>query len=95
MSTEASPDKVSHASLNGIYVKAQEMDRGHNAQPAPSFAPPGDARTAASAADAQAHASNAGNANDAASADAQSHASSSDAQSRPSGADAPSHASEW
>lgn len=34
-------DKVSHASLNGIYVKAQELDRGHNADAPPVFAPPG------------------------------------------------------
>lgn len=44
-------DKVSHASLSSIYVKAQELDRGQNEQDAPTFAPPG------SAADASSHAS--------------------------------------
>ena len=34
-------DKVSHASLNGIYVKAQELDRGHNEHDAPKYAPAG------------------------------------------------------
>ena len=55
-------DKVTQASLNGIYVKAQEMDRGHNDVPAPSFLPPGavaDVETHASthASDAETHAS--------------------------------------
>ena len=55
-------DRVSHASLNGIYVKAQELDRGQNERNAPSFAPPGtafDTSTHASnhASDAQTHAS--------------------------------------
>ena len=45
-------DKVTEASLNGIYVKAQELDRGHNEGPAPDLLPPG-----ATAADADAHAS--------------------------------------
>ncbi len=51
-------DKVTQASLNGIYVKAQELDRGHNAVPAKTALPPGvtsDAQTHAS--DAQTHAS--------------------------------------
>lgn len=57
-------DKVSHASLNGIYVKAQELDRGHNDEPAPPVVPPGDTVDASShatthASDAQTHASDA------------------------------------
>ena len=51
-------DKVTQASLNGIYVEAQELDRGHNAVPTKSVLPPGvtsDAQTHAS--DAQTHAS--------------------------------------
>lgn len=78
-------DKVSHASLNGIYVKAQELDRGHNTEAAPESAPPGvthDASTHASAyeSDAQTHASDY--------ADAETHASThaSDAQTHVSGA---------
>ena len=83
------PDKVSHASLNGIYVKAQELDRGHNRFAAPSFAPPGglvsdvqgrasDASSHASthASDAQAHASD----STVNAADVETHASSFDAQ---------------
>ena len=55
------PDNVSHASLNGIYVKAQELDRGHNRFAAPSFAPPGDANVDAlsNASDVVSHASDA------------------------------------
>lgn len=34
-------DKVTHASLNGIYVKAQKLDRGHNDTPAPPHSLPG------------------------------------------------------
>lgn len=34
-------DKVAHASLNGIFVKAQELDRGQNDTPAPPCALPG------------------------------------------------------
>ncbi len=54
-------DKVSHASLNSIYVKAQELDRGHNGEPAPSRIPPGEAVDATShstthVSDAQTHA---------------------------------------
>ncbi len=66
-------DKVSHASLNGIYVKAQELDRGHNAEAAPSFAPAGSAQAGKAAhatahvGDAQSHPSDA--------ADAETHAS--------------------
>ena len=57
-----SVDKVTHASLNSIYVKAQELDRGHNDEPPPPFVPPGafvDALSHASthASDAQTHAS--------------------------------------
>lgn len=73
-------DAVSHASLNGIYVKAQELDRGHNVCDAPAFAPPGNV-----AADESAHAS-----------DASTHASThaSDASTHASNADAPAHASQ-
>lgn len=63
-------DKVSHASLNGIYVKAQELDRGHNQFDAPAFAPPG------GLADASSHASDAGTH----ASDAETHASGFDAQ---------------
>ena len=34
-------DTKSHASLNGLYVKAQELDRGHAEAPAWKMAPPG------------------------------------------------------
>lgn len=34
-------DSVSHASLNGLYVKAKELDRGHNEHDAPAFEPAG------------------------------------------------------
>ena len=44
-------DKVTQASLNSLYVKAQELDRGHNEKAAPAMRPPG------MAADAEAHAS--------------------------------------
>jgi len=47
----ARPDSTSHASLNGLYVKAQELDRGHAAPP-PASAAPG-----ASAGRPQSHAS--------------------------------------
>jgi hypothetical protein len=80
-------DKVTQASLNGIYVKARELDRGHNDKPAPDMLPPGafaDAQTAAS--DAQSHASDA----ESHASDAESHAS--DAESHAS--DAQSHASD-
>ena len=81
-------DNVSHASLNGIYVKAQELDRGHNAEAAPEFMPPGsgivqDSRSHASshASDAHSHASDIeSHASDAS--DAQTHASNADAESR-------------
>ena len=86
-------DKVSHASLNGIYVKAQELDRGHNEVDAPSFAPPGAVRADTSshasthASDAQTRASDVP--------DAQTHASDSpDAQTHASDAsDSETHAS--
>ena len=53
-------DKVTQASLNGIYVKAQELDRGHNVVPAKSSLPPGVAPGAqVRVSDAQAHASDA------------------------------------
>lgn len=76
-------DKVSHASLNGIYVKAQELDRGHNAKPAPSATPPGAKTDALShaishASDALTHASDSVDAETHASAceyDAETHAS--------------------
>ena len=77
-------DAVSHASLNGIYVKAQELDRGHNVCDAPAFAPPGNV-----AADESAHASDA-------STHASTHASdvSTHASTHASDADAPAHASQ-
>ena len=61
MSEEPQADKVSHASLNGIYVKAQELDRGHNEQAAPFAAPPGgvSADVMSHASDASTHASDA------------------------------------
>ena len=33
-------DKVTQASLNGLYVKAQELDRNHNREAAPETLPP-------------------------------------------------------
>lgn len=66
-------DKVTQASLNGIYVKAQEMDRGHNEVPAPSFLPPGAAGDAES--HASTHASDAGGGSSAQAADVETHAS--------------------
>ena len=54
MSEGPQADKVSHASLNGIYVKAQELDRGHNEQAAPLAVPPGGV-----SADVMSHASDA------------------------------------
>ena len=61
MSEEPQADKVSHASLNGIYVKAQELDRGHNEQAAPLAVPPGgvSADVMSHASDAFTHASDA------------------------------------
>ena len=74
MSASSDYDKVTQASLNGIYMKARELDRGHNDNPAPHTLPPGmladawagasDAMNLASAAeilasDAQSHASDA------------------------------------
>ena len=56
-------DKVTQASMNSLYVKAQELDRGHNENDAPATLPPG--MTAGAKADATSHAS-----------DAQTHASS-------------------
>lgn len=66
-------DKVTQASLNGIYVKAKELDRGHNDCAAPRVVPAGasvaegapDAETRASdawthASDAETHASDVG-----------------------------------
>lgn len=34
-------DELSQASLNGIYVKAKELDRGHNSKEAPPAIPAG------------------------------------------------------
>lgn len=76
-------DKVSHASLNSIYVKAQELDRDHNVEPAPLCIPPGVTTDVSShatthASDAQTHASDVVDAETHASAypsDAESHAS--------------------
>ena len=55
-------DKVTQASLNGIYVKAQELDRGHNDADAPTALPAGSAASHAQpsngrAPDVQSHAS--------------------------------------
>ncbi|MBO4352466.1 MAG: hypothetical protein J5818_03105 [Eggerthellaceae bacterium] len=57
-----SVDKLSHASLNSIYVKAQELDRNHNDEPPPPFVLPGAVADVVShasdwASDAQTHAS--------------------------------------
>ncbi|MBQ9043949.1 MAG: hypothetical protein IJ111_14190 [Eggerthellaceae bacterium] len=85
-------DKVSHASLNGIYVKAQELDRGHNTEAAPSFAPAGlaqaDEATHATthASDAQSHPSDAS--------DAGTHASSHASDAEAHASDASTHATE-
>lgn len=80
-------DKVSHASLNGIYVKAQELDRGHNDADAPAYAPPGavggDAQSHAS--DANAHASTHASDAVAHASDAETHASNLDVQTHASG----------
>jgi len=80
-------DKVSHASLNGIYVKAQELDRGHNDVEAPAFAPPG-----AVGGDNQSHASDASSHASSHASDAATHAS--DAETHASNSDVPTHASE-
>ena len=80
-------DKVSHASLNGIYVKAQELDRGHNDADAPAYAPPG-----AVGGDAQSHASDANTHASTHASDAAAHAS--DAETHASNLDVQTHASE-
>ena len=80
-------DKVSHASLNGIYVKAQELDRGHNDADAPAYAPPG-----AVGGDAQSHASDANTHESTHASDAAAHAS--DAETHASNLDVQTHASE-
>jgi len=80
-------DKVSHASLNGIYVKAQELDRGHNDVEAPAFAPPG-----AVGGDNQSHASDASSHASSHVSDAAAHAS--DAETHASNLDVQTHASE-
>ena len=80
-------DKVSHASLNGIYVKAQELDRGHNDVEAPAFAPPG-----AVGGDVQSHASDASSHASSHVSDAAAHAS--DAETHASNSDVQTHASE-
>ena len=79
-------DKVSHASLNGIYVKAQELDRGHNDADAPAYAPPG-----AVGGDAQSHASDANTHASTHASDAAAHAS--DAETHASNLDVQTHAS--
>ena len=58
-------DGVTQASLNSIYVKARELDRGHIEVPAKAAPPPGmshaeDAITHASQCDAESHASSKG-----------------------------------
>ena len=80
-------DKVSHASLNGIYVKAQELDCGHNDADAPAYAPPG-----AVGGDAQSHASDANTHASTHASDAAAHAS--DAETHASNLDVQTHASE-
>ncbi len=77
-------DKVSHASLNGIYVKAQELDRGHNEYDAPAALPPG------FSADEGSHAST--HASDGV-VDAESHASAREPDHA--AFDAETHASDW
>ena len=67
-------DKVAQASLNGIYVKAQELDRGHAGEPAPDALPPGVAHPADAEAHASTHASDGADAETSASI-AQTHAS--------------------
>lgn len=85
-------DKVSHASLNGIYVKAQELDRGHNAEAAPELVPPGalqaDAATHATAhaGDVESHPSDA--------ADVETHASTHASDAEAHSGDASTHASD-
>ena len=79
-------DKVSHASLNGIYIKAQELDRGHNDVEAPAFAPPG-----AVGGDNQSHASDASSHASSHVSDAAAHAS--DAETHASNLDVQTHAS--
>ena len=79
-------DAVTQASLNGIYVKAQELDRGHNERAAPGFMPPGrvaDAVSSASIWDANAHAGSWDNETHAIAGDADTHAS--DAETHASG----------
>lgn len=80
-------DKVSHASLNGIYIKAQELDRGHNEFDVPACAPPG-----AVGEDAQSHASDASTHASACASDVAAHAS--DAETHASSQDAQTHASD-
>lgn len=89
-------DKVSHASLNGIYVKAQELDRGHNAAAAPVFAPPGSLQADADshASDAQTHASGAADAESHASTHASDAETGADARASDAGSHATSHATE-
>ena len=51
-------DKVAQASLNSLYVKAQELDRGHNENDAPAVLPPGaTSASGAVSADVVSHAS--------------------------------------
>ena len=92
MAEQPEYDKVTQASMNGIYVKAQELDRGHNEFDAPALRSPGstvDARTHAS--DAESHASSHAT-------DSQTHASThaSDAESdvQTGASDAATHASD-
>ena len=73
-------DKVTQASLNGIYVKAQELDRGHNDADAPTALPAGSAAF-------HAQPSNGG------APDVQSHASTHASDSEPHASDSETHAS--
>ena len=70
--------------MNGLYVKAKELDRGHNEHGAPSALPPG------ASADAVSHASTHPSDDETHASDAETHAS--DAETHPS--DAETHASD-
>lgn len=67
-------DKVTQASLNGIYVKAQELDRGQGGPDAPDARPPG------AVGDASAHASDAGSHASTHASDSETHASDSESR---------------
>lgn len=85
-------DKVTQASLNGIYVKAQELDRGHNSQDAPMASPAG--RAVSDEADARSHASDAQSHASTHASDAESHPSNRSSDAEPYAADSQTHASD-